>query len=72
MDFVALNSKERVYVQVCETLKDNENKTLKRELNSLEKINHNYEKIILTLDNMPISNENGIIVRNILDWIIDK
>lgn len=72
VDFVALNSKGRMYVQVCETLRDNENKILTRELNSLEKIQDNYEKIILTLDNMPISNENGIIVRNVLDWLIDK
>ena len=72
VDFVALNSKGRIYVQVCETLRDNENKILTRELNSLEKIHDNYEKIILTLDNMPISNENGIIVRNVLDWLIDK
>ncbi len=72
VDFVALNSSGRIYVQVCETLKDNENKILKRELNSLEKINDNYEKIILTLDKMPLSNENGIIVRNALEWLIDK
>ena len=71
VDFVALNSKGRIYIQVCETLRDNENRILARELNSLEKINDNYEKMILTLDNMPISNENGIIVRNVLDWLID-
>ena len=72
VDFVALNSQWRIYVQVCETLKDAENKILIRELNSLEKISDNYEKMILTLDKMPISNENGIIVRNVLDWLIDK
>lgn len=72
VDFVALNSDGRIYVQVCETLKDNENKILIRELNSLEKIPDNYTKIILTLDKMPLSNENGIIVRNALDWLIDK
>ncbi len=71
VDFVALNSQGRIYVQVCETLKDNENKILTRELNSLEKINDNYEKIILTLDKMPISNENGIIIRNVLEWLIN-
>ena len=72
VDFVALNSNGRIYVQVCETLKDSENKILTRELNSLEKISDNYEKIILTLDKMPISNENGIIVRNVLEWLIDE
>ena len=70
VDFVALNSDGRIYVQVCETLRDSENKILKRELNSLEKISDNYAKIILTLDKMPISNENGIIVQNVLEWLI--
>lgn len=72
VDFVALNSDGRIYIQVCETLRDNENKILTRKLNSLERIPDNYTKIILTLDKMPLSNENGIIVRNALDWLIDK
>ena len=72
VDFVALNSDGRIYVQVCETLRDNENKTLTRELNSLERIPDNYTKIILTMDKMPLSNENGILVRNALDWLLDK
>jgi len=71
VDFVALNSDGKIYIQVCETLRDNENKILTRELNSLERIPDNYTKIILTLDKMPLSNENGIIVRNALDWLID-
>ena len=72
VDFVAINSKGKMYVQVCETLKDNENKILTRELNSLEKISDNYTKIILTLDKIPLSDENGIIVRNALEWLIDE
>lgn len=72
VDFVALNSEGRIYIQVCETLRDNENKTLTRELNSLERIPDNYTKIILTMDKMPLSNENGIIVKNALDWLLDK
>ncbi len=71
IDFVAINSSGKKYVQVCETLKDNENKILKRELNSLQKINDNYEKMILTMDKIPVSNEEGIIVKNVLEWLID-
>ncbi len=71
VDFVAINSEGRIYVQVCETLKDNENRILKRELNSLQKISDNYGKIILTLDKIPRSNEEGIIVKNALEWLID-
>ena len=72
VDFVAIKDTGKIYVQVCETLKDNNNNTLQRELNSLRKINDNYEKIILTLDKMPTSNEEGIIVKNTLDWLLDK
>ena len=72
MDFVAINSEGKTYVQVCETLKDNNNQILQREIDSLNKINDNYPKIILTLDNIPLSNEEGIIVRNALDWLINE
>lgn len=72
VDFVAVDSNGKRYIQVCETLKDNENKILKRELNLLQKINDNYEKTILTMDKIPMSNEEGIIVRNVLSWLIDK
>ena len=72
VDFVAIDSTGKRYVQVCETLKDNENEILTRELNSLQKINDNYEKIILTMDKIPLSNEEGIVVRNVLEWLIDK
>lgn len=72
VDFVAINNEGRIYIQVCETLKDNDNKILQRELNSLRKINDNYEKIILTYDKTPKSNEEGIIVRNVLEWLLNK
>ena len=72
VDFVAINSEGKTYVQVCETLKDNDNKILERELRFLNKIDDNYPKIILTLDTMPLSNENGIIVRNALEWLLDE
>lgn len=38
VDFVAFNNNGRMYVQVCETLRDSNNKILERELNSLRKI----------------------------------
>ncbi len=72
VDFVAIDSSGKRYFQVCETLKDSENKILTRELNSLQKINDNYEKTILTMDKIPLSNEEGIIIKNVLDWLLDK
>ncbi len=75
VDFVALNKDGRVYIQVTDTLKgkdENDSKVLDRELRSLKKINDNYEKIILTSDNIPLSNEDGIKVQNVYEWLLDK
>ena len=37
----------------------------------MKRINDNYEKFILTYDKTPLSNEEGIIVRNVLEWLLD-
>ena len=75
IDFVAINNNGKLYVQVSETLKGidiNDTKILERELQSLKKIDDNYEKLILTFDKTPLANEDGIIIRNVLDWLLDK
>lgn len=70
VDFVAINSKGKLYIQVCETLRGD--KVFERELRSLRKINDNYEKIVLTYDNIPNSNEEGIKILNVLEWLLNK
>ena len=72
VDFVAINNEGKMYIQVCDTLKFDDNSTYERELNSLRRINDNYSKMILTMDKIPVSNEEGIIVKNALDWLLDK
>jgi len=75
VDFVAINNDGKVYVQVAETLRgslSDDNKILDRELRPLKKINDNYEKIILTLDKMPLANEDGIKIQNVFDWLLNK
>ena len=75
VDFVAFNNDGRIYVQVADTLKgkdENDTKIMDRELKSLKKIDDNYEKIILTSDIIPLSNEDGIKIRNVFDWLLDK
>lgn len=75
VDFVAINKDGKIYIQVAETLKgidENDTKILDRELRSLQKINDNYEKIILTSDKIPLANEDGIKIRNVLEWLLDK
>lgn len=75
VDFVAINNEGRLYVQVTDTLKgldENDTRILDRELRSLKKINDNYEKIVLTSDKIPVYNEEGIKIRNVLEWLLDK
>ena len=75
VDFVAMNNEGKVYIQVTDTLKgndENDNKILERELRSLRKIEDNYEKIILTSNKIPLSNEEGIKIINVLEWLLDK
>ena len=68
VDFVAQSQKETVYYQVTATVRD-EN-TLKRELTPLKKINDNYRKFILTLDDDPEADYDGIRRINALDWLM--
>lgn len=35
-------------------------------------IKDNYPKIVLTLDNLPVSNYEGIKMINVLDWLLEK
>lgn len=69
VDFVAENPNNIKYYQVAQTLKDE--KAKERELRSLESINDNYEKIILTMDKSINNDYNGIKVMNIIDWLLE-
>ena len=68
VDFVAENPNNIIYFQVSQSIKD-EN-VLARELKSLESIEDNYEKIILTMDKTINNDFNGIKVMNIIDWLL--
>jgi predicted AAA+ superfamily ATPase len=70
VDFVALNANGVAYYQVAATVLD-EN-TLRRELNSLEKIRDHYPKYLLTLDEVGSGTyHNGIKQLNALDWMLE-
>ena len=68
VDFVAMNNKKIVYFQVSATVRDT--KTLERELKPLQNINDHYPKFILTLDEDPEVDYNGIRKVNALDWLL--
>lgn len=67
IDFVAQNEQGNTYIQVSASVRD-EN-TLTRELKPLKAVKDNYPKIILTLDDDPDGDYDGIIRKNALDWI---
>lgn len=70
VDFVAMDDKGMTYYQVSATVRDE--KTLKRELASLQSINDHYPKILLTLDDDPEMEYAGIRKFNALDWLLGK
>jgi len=59
IDFVAIKADEKVYVQSAYLLIDEE--TIKREYASLEAINDNYPKLIVSLDDITMPVNKGII-----------
>ena len=70
VDFVARKNDEIKYFQV--TVDMTAESTFKREMKSLQAINDNYEKIILTLDRFTLGNYEGIKVINVIDWLLEK
>ena len=70
VDFVAINEKGVEYYQVSYTVKDE--KTLERELKSLDIINDHNPKYLLTTDYTPYTSYNGIKQINIFDWLLEK
>lgn len=69
IDFVAQNEHGNTYIQVSASVRD-EN-TLKRELRPLELVKDNYPKILLTLDDDPEGDYEGIVRKNALDWLME-
>ena len=70
VDFVATSPNARIYFQVAASVRDPD--TLERELRPLQKIGDHYPKYILTLDDDPDSNYNGIRRTNALYWLCEK
>ena len=68
IDFIASKGNETEYYQVSYLLASDS--TVKREFSSLECIPDNYPKYVLSMDIINHS-RNGIIHRNIIDWLLD-
>jgi len=68
VDFVAGGLVDRTYYQVSNAVSND--KTLERELEPLKNIRDNYPKYLLTLDALNNSNMNGIILQNLISWLL--
>jgi hypothetical protein len=68
VDFVAQNSKGTTYFQVALSVRDE--KTLERELRPLQAIRDHYPKFLLTLDDDPEVQYDGIRRVNARDWLL--
>lgn len=69
VDFIAAKADDKLYVQVTEAMTNED--VRKRELAPLQKINDNYEKIILSLNPGIDSTYDGIKSLPLIDWLIN-
>lgn len=70
VDFIATTFNDKKYIQVTETMVSEDVRT--RELSPLKSIKDNYEKIVLTMDTLfTNTNENGIKILNLIDWLLN-
>lgn len=69
VDFVAQNQDGNHYYQVALTVR--EEATLNRELRPLQMLQDDYPKVLLTLDDDPPRDIDGIKILNARDWLLD-
>lgn len=69
IDFVAEISGEKIYYQVSASVLDPV--TFEREITPLKRVNDNYPKFIITMDEIPM-NEDGIKIINIVDFLMEN
>lgn len=69
VDFIAKKFNEIKYIQVTYILADE--KVIEREFGAFDSIDDNYPKYVISLDKMDFS-RNGIIHKNIIDFLLDE
>ena len=70
VDFVAQNPDGNHYYQVALTVRDED--VLTREIRPLQMIHDDYPKVILTLDDDPTRDIEGIKIMNARDWLLES
>ena len=69
IDFVVDNFGERFYIQVADYLSGDD--VVDREFGAYKNVADNYPKYVITMDKINYS-QNGIIHKNIIDWLLEK
>lgn len=69
IDFIATKSGEKMYFQVAYLLEND--KVIKREFGAYNGVKDEYKKYVLSLDKVNFSRD-GIIHKNIIDWLLEK
>ncbi len=68
VDFIATRYQEKVYFQVVYQLND---ENMEREFGVFQKISDHYPKYVISIDTLDMS-QNGILHKNVIDWLLDK
>ncbi len=69
IDFVVDNFGERFYIQVADYISSDE--VAEREFGAYKNVPDNFPKYVLTMDKIDYS-QNGIIHKNIIDWLLEE
>lgn len=69
IDFVVDNFGDRFYIQVADYLSSEE--VIEREFGAYKNVADNFPKYVITMDKMDYSKD-GIIHKNIIDWLLDE
>lgn len=69
IDFVVDNFGEKFYIQVADYLSSDE--VVEREFGAYRNVADNFPKYVITMDKIDYSRD-GIIHRNIIDWLLEK
>lgn len=70
VDFIATKADDKIYIQVSESMMSED--VRKRELAPLQKINDNYEKIVLSMNTGMDSSYEGIKSLDLIDWLLSE
>ena len=68
IDFVAIRENEKIYIQVANSIEENETK--ERELDPLRRIRDSYPKMVISRTGYPEYDIDGIKIIDITDWLM--